>query len=225
MGWEMEANNDLDKIVDQFTYSVINTCTDMVFVLDDTGLVSEMNDAACAWLGFERTTLMGNPLGDFPFWRDIPDMGDLQLPVHRLRTASGQWLPVQLRAAYLPEGRGRKKDILVMGKPLRLDGIAETIRLALEAAQDAQERSILRECLTLCTRGESPAFTTKIRLTRRERNILPLVARGLTSREIAKSLGILEPTVNKHRENLRKKFGVHNTVDLVLAAKRGRFIK
>lgn len=221
MGWEMEVNKDLDKIVDR----VINTCTDMVFILDDTGLVRETNDAACVWLGFDRVALLGKPLVDLPFWRDIPESGDLGLPVHRLRTASGQWLPVQLRAAYLPEGRGRKKDILVMGKPLRLDDIAETLRLALEAAQDAQERSILRECLTLCTRGEAPAFITKIRLTRRERSILPLIARGLTSREIAKSLGILEPTVNKHRENLRKKFGVHNTVDLVLAAKRGRFIK
>lgn len=266
MGWEMEVNSELDKIVDQFTYlaqgafdllqlvpdstdiissvicmtgeeirvktlsrdyyeRVINACTDMVFILDGGGRIAEVNDAACTWLGLGRQGLLGQPLGDIPFWVDMPFSGDLTLPIHRLPTASGQWLPVQLRATYLPEGWGRQKDILVMGKPLRLDGIAETLRLALEATRDAQEQSILRECLALCARSETPAAIAKIRLTRRERTILPLVARGLTSREIAKSLGILEPTVNKHRENLRRKFGVHNTVDLVLAAKRSKFIK
>src|ERR1700743_2585786 len=57
---------------------VINACTDMVFVLDGSGRISEVNDAACAWLGFERPALLGTSLGDIP-WASLPEDGMLPL--------------------------------------------------------------------------------------------------------------------------------------------------
>ncbi|AKF07735.1 LuxR C-terminal-related transcriptional regulator [Sandaracinus amylolyticus] len=51
-------------------------------------------------------------------------------------------------------------------------------------------------------------------LTSREREILALVARGATSREIADALGIREKTVQNHRANLMQKLDIHDVASL-----------
>lgn len=57
-------------------------------------------------------------------------------------------------------------------------------------------------------------------LTQREREVLWLVTRGLTSREISHSLFISEGTVNKHIDNIKKKAGVSRRTELVTFAVR-----
>ncbi|NUQ38492.1 MAG: response regulator transcription factor [Caldilineales bacterium] len=52
-------------------------------------------------------------------------------------------------------------------------------------------------------------------LTRREQEVLTLIAEGLTNREIAETLVISPKTVDRHRENIMNKLGLHNRVDLV----------
>lgn len=54
-------------------------------------------------------------------------------------------------------------------------------------------------------------------LTPREREIVNLLAEGLTSKEIARALGISPRTVEVHRAKLHKKFGVSNTNALLHA--------
>lgn len=56
---------------------------------------------------------------------------------------------------------------------------------------------------------------TDIQLTVRERDVAALLIDGLTSKEIAKSLGISPRTVDIHRANLLKKYAVHTTLDLI----------
>ena len=51
-------------------------------------------------------------------------------------------------------------------------------------------------------------------LTTRETEILDLIAQGFTSKQIARRLGISPYTVNTHRDNLRRKLGVHNGAQL-----------
>lgn len=57
-------------------------------------------------------------------------------------------------------------------------------------------------------------------LTGREREVLALVGEGLSSKEIAKRLGISDLTVRKHRENLCRKLGARNAAELVALAVR-----
>lgn len=61
-------------------------------------------------------------------------------------------------------------------------------------------------------------------LTPREREVLTLVAEGLTNNEIADRLVISAKTVDRHRENIMRKLNLHNRVDLVKYALRNGLI-
>lgn len=59
-------------------------------------------------------------------------------------------------------------------------------------------------------------------ITGRETEVLDLVVRGKRSKEIADTLGLSVRTVDKHRENLMRKVGVHDVGGLVrYAAQQG----
>ncbi len=52
-------------------------------------------------------------------------------------------------------------------------------------------------------------------VTRREKEVLQLIADGLTNAEIAEKLFISIPTVNTHRKSILEKFEVRNTAALI----------
>jgi DNA-binding NarL/FixJ family response regulator len=52
-------------------------------------------------------------------------------------------------------------------------------------------------------------------LTRREREVIPLLSEGLSSKEIGIRLAISPRTVDSHRDRIMKKLGVHNVVGIV----------
>ena len=56
----------------------------------------------------------------------------------------------------------------------------------------------------------------------REYEILELIAKGYSTKDISKMLFISEETVKSHRKNLRNKFSAKNTPNLInLAFKNG----
>lgn len=63
---------------------------------------------------------------------------------------------------------------------------------------------------------------SEVELTEREKEVLRLVAEGLTNAEIARRLFISVKTVQAHRANLMQKLGLHDRVELVkYAIKKG----
>lgn len=61
-------------------------------------------------------------------------------------------------------------------------------------------------------------------ITRREKEVLGLIAEGLTNGEIAEKLFVSQTTVETHRKNLLAKFEVRNTASLVKLAVQGGYI-
>jgi DNA-binding NarL/FixJ family response regulator len=61
-------------------------------------------------------------------------------------------------------------------------------------------------------------------LTRREKEVLSLIAEGLTNNEIAQQLFISSATVDTHRKNLLAKFGTKNTASLIHKAAQMQII-
>ena len=68
-------------------------------------------------------------------------------------------------------------------------------------------------------------FTSEIvSLTRRELDVLRLLAKGYTSSRIADELGISQSTVMEYRKNLHRKFKVNRVGELVYKASELHFI-
>lgn len=65
--------------------------------------------------------------------------------------------------------------------------------------------------------GGNPMAVSKI-LSLREREVLQLVARGLTSAEIARDLDLSLRTVGNHRYNIMKKLELRNAAEMVAYA-------
>lgn len=69
-------------------------------------------------------------------------------------------------------------------------------------------------------RGGSTAFLPA--LTRREKEVLTLIVRGLSDASIASELFVSKSTVESHRKNLRSKLGARNAAEIVrIAMERG----
>ena len=55
-------------------------------------------------------------------------------------------------------------------------------------------------------------------LTKREQGLVPLVASGLTNREISTRLGVSEHTIKNHLFRIYEKLGISSRVELILYA-------
>jgi DNA-binding NarL/FixJ family response regulator len=67
-------------------------------------------------------------------------------------------------------------------------------------------------------------FLKKFKLTRREVDIIRLVCREFSSKQIAATLHLSEFTVNTHRKNIQRKLNVKNVAGLVSFAKEHHLV-
>jgi DNA-binding NarL/FixJ family response regulator len=87
----------------------------------------------------------------------------------------------------------------------------------------------LLEAITIVLKGDTyfsmevmdslqESQSQQLLLTRREKEVLQLIAEGLTNAEIAEKLFISVPTVNTHRKSILEKFEVKNTATMIAKA-------
>ncbi len=93
----------------------------------------------------------------------------------------------------------------VVEKPLLTDSVLASIRRAVE--HDLRRRSRSDESAQMRVRYSG--------LTEREREVLRLVAAGMTSKTIASQLTLQEKTVEVYRSRVKRKMGARNSADLV----------
>jgi pimeloyl-ACP methyl ester carboxylesterase/DNA-binding CsgD family transcriptional regulator len=84
--------------------------------------------------------------------------------------------------------------------------------------------SALRTAMRPPPADEEPAASTAIQLSAREREVLSLVAQGMTEREIAARLVVSPHTVHRHMANVRAKLGRGSGAAAVAEATRLRLI-
>lgn len=77
---------------------------------------------------------------------------------------------------------------------------------------------LVQDYLKRADSGDQPLIYDD--LTPREREVLTLIAEGLTNPEIAERLVISVKTVDRHRENIMRKLNLHSRIDLVKYALR-----
>jgi NarL family two-component system response regulator LiaR len=111
----------------------------------------------------------------------------------------------------------------ISGYVLKTASSTELIR-SIEAAHRG-EATVAREVSVALSAG-SAADATKLGLdlTQRERELLALMARGLSNQYIAVELGIAMPTVKFHVTNILSKLHAENRTEAVLTALRQRLV-
>lgn len=165
----------------------------------------------------------------------IDALSTLGLSVALIRA---EWLPLAGLAAALFEEMGIVPASLARR---RTDAHRQLVRDVLgeaEAARlEANGRSLAPEQIhamleearsdelaepTNNTQASSAVALEPVRLTRREREVVRLIARGLTNRQIAVELDIADRTVDTHVTNIFKKLGVSSRVKVAAwAVERG----
>ena len=66
--------------------------------------------------------------------------------------------------------------------------------------------------------------TTTVKISKREKEIIRLIRRGMPSKDIGETLGISVRTVGKHRENIMRKCNVGNVTELIYFIEKNEII-
>ena len=93
---------------------------------------------------------------------------------------------------------------------LRLDGKRHVVKLTLGSLAELEAGLGTGTLIELVERFEAGRFST--------RDVLMLIARGLTTQEIGDQLRVSANTVKSHTRTLFGKLGVHNRVQALAAA-------
>jgi len=103
------------------------------------------------------------------------------------------------------------------GYLLKKSGGAEVVQAvrALARGESVLHPAIARLVIEAAVHGDTQSESASDHLTEREREVLVLIGEGKTNSEIAKSLGISQKTVDKHRANLMQKLGVTSRAGLI----------
>jgi len=110
-------------------------------------------------------------------------------------------------------------------KDASIDEVAKAVRLVADGQSlisPAMAVKLLDEFKQLASSGAAPV--TAPRLTDRELEVLRLVARGGSNREIARDLFISENTVKNHVRNILEKLQLHSRMEAVMYAVREKLL-
>lgn len=184
-----------------------------VLVVDDDEPTRELLATILRSAGFETAVAASGGIALALALKSRPSLVllDVSMPglsgyevCHELRERFGQTLPILFLSGERTESFDRVAGFLIgaddyLVKPVSPDELVARVRRRLAVANE-----------------------DRVQLTEREREVLTLLAEGLTGAEIARHLTISPSTASKHIEHVVSKLGVHSrTQALALAFKLG----
>ena len=154
----------------------------------------------------------------------MPGMGGLAA-AHRITARSPSTKVLVLSQyddeEYVVEALG---EAHVAGYLLKSDAAAQ-LRAALASVREGKRYVSPSVAPVLLNRLNRPGGKSGNKLTRREREVLKLIAEGAAAKEIAARLGISPKTAQVHRENLKRKLNARSTAALVRYAVKHKLVR
>lgn len=174
----------------------------LVFLLESVGWTVEAHADAASFLAAARPERPGCLVLDVR----MPTMSGLEL--QQALNARGSRLPILFITGHgdVAMAVQAMKDgaFDFIEKPFKdqalLDAVAAAVRRSRAQAAGEGQRALLRQRLE--------------QLTPREREVAQRVARGLSSKQIARELDISDKTVQVHRAHILEKLDVHSAAEL-----------
>lgn len=169
--------------------------------------------AGLAWLNGNKAALV---LLDI----NLPDMSGIEF----CKTAKTRFPELRVLAVTSIEQRHIIEQMLAAGANGFVLKSADQDEILRAVAQVLSGGNFLGSSVEALLKGKTAGSEGLPVLTRREVEVLKLIADGLTNQEIAEKLFISAWTVDSHRKNLLLKFNAKNTAHLVKAALAGGLI-
>jgi len=154
----------------------------------------------------------------------MPILGGIEAArqIHkRLPRVKLLFLTVNANPAYLREALSAGAAGYVLKSSTR-DEIMGAVATVL-AGQKHISRGIVGEDFDLMTWQDGKVRSRPV-LTSREKQVLQLLAEGRTAREVAAMLKVSAKTVAFHRHNVKRKFGLRKTIEIIKRAIDDAFI-
>ena len=204
----------MNALGDVFEYS-----TDAVFGIDTTGIIRYSNRAFERLLGYSGEQLCGRRCACLLCGTDLngqeicgphcpipktcngdPEITDFDMVI---RHANGNSILVNIGASYVPRAMQAACDrVAVIFSMRRVDPQRMLQRMAIPPEKEPVK----------------PDTSGFVRLTSREKEVLSLAARGMTTSQIASQLFVSTLTVRSHFKNIYPKLGVNSRTEAVVYA-------
>jgi len=112
------------------------------------------------------------------------------------------------------------------GYVLKRSGGREVVTAIREVCEQGAflEPSVARQVLEEYTHEEEKDQGSEPSLTSREMEVLQLLVKGKSNKQIAYKLGISPKTVSVHRSNIMAKLDVHNSIELIRYVTRNKLV-
>lgn len=202
-------------------FGALENAGDAAVAMDGAQRIVLWNRAAEALLGWPRAEALGRPCYDVLAGRDAS--GNLVCHAHCADSVMAErGEPIRSRDLCYRTRDGRSLWVnvstLVLSQPRPDDG-----RVWIHLFRDISHRRRIEDLIeTLAAReGQTRAEPSPLDvLTRREREVLVLLARGVETRAIARTLFISPITVRNHVQRLLRKLGTHSRAEAVAVGVR-----
>src|SRR3954449_4313195 len=112
-------------------------------------------------------------------------------------------------------------------KEISIEEVADAVRAVMQGQtliSPSMASKLIQEFNSLAKRAEEKQSVPAPRLTDRELEVLKLVAKGLTNRDIADALYISENTVKNHVRNILEKLHLHSRMEAVIYAVKEKLL-
>jgi DNA-binding NarL/FixJ family response regulator len=115
-------------------------------------------------------------------------------------------------------------DISILAVPGARPDASNTLHLFRDVTASKQIEALVRERLAQAQPAAPPEGAPPPELTRREFEILRLIASGANTGTMAERLHVSPTTVRNHVQNILGKLGVHSRLEVVAYATRHRLL-
>lgn len=203
-------------------FDLLSNTADGVFAVEPKGTIILWNASAERILGFTAKEALGKNCCDVLAGRDafgnrlcyrgchvsaMIDRGE-QVQSYDLltRTKSGKPIWINVSTLVVPGDRQELHARVHLFRDVTVSRqLEQLVRERLDGTRSATDR-------------EPVAGPDRVELTRREHQILRLIARGSSTQAVAEALHVSPATVRNHAQNILSKLGVHSRLEAVAYA-------